>query len=306
MSNSTAAVSGETALVVWDGATETIDMVLTLKGEAADAGWIMPTPAGTAVSLGDKAIFGKLRVATAPRVERTYRYLPSLGVGASGSDRLGGVAPNAVQVTTTEVGPFTVSTLSSTDPEAVNAWLADHAYPTRPALTGTFGDYLSAGWVIQAVKLTSPGGQLVGDLDPLRMSFRTASPVYPIKLSRHARDTQLVTLYLAAPHRMEVATEASDTSYTTPLFAGRVPAGQLGIAALDGDAVYLTAFTQILEPASITGDYTFRQAADDTPYQRVVYEVVDRTWVTGLVVMAIVGVMAVGLVVGTVRALRRR
>ena len=145
------------------------------------------------------------------------------------------------------------------------------------------------------MKLTSPGGQLAGSLDPLRMTFTTSAPVYPIKLSQHARDVQGVTLYIAAAHRMEITREASPGSYVEPVFAGRVVAADLGLTPLDGQDVYLTAFTQILQPSSITDDYTFGRAADDTPYQRVTYQTVDLSWVT--VLSAIVVVLAVMVVV---------
>jgi len=297
ISNSTAAVNAETALITWDGTRETIDMVLLLKGEAADAAWIMPVPQGTVVSLGDRTVFGKLITATAPRVEKQYTFWPSFGL-AGNSAVSGAKAPGGLSVTTSEVGPFTVSTLSGTDPEAVNNWLADHGYPTKPALTATFAEYLADGWSIDAVKLTSPSGQLAGSLDPLRMTFAAAAPVYPIKLSQHARDVQGVTLYIAAAHRMEITREASPGSYVEPIFAGRVAATDLGLKPLDGQDVYLTAFTQILQPSSITGDYLFGRAADDRPYQRVTYETVDMGWVPILgAIVVLVGVAALVVVV---------
>jgi hypothetical protein len=296
ISNSTAAVNAETALITWDGTHETIDMVLLLKGQAADAAWIMPVPQGTVVSLGDRAVFGKLVAATAPRVEKQYTFWPSFGVGDK-SVVSGAQAPGGLSVTTSEVGPFTVSTLSGTDPEAVNTWLADHGYPTKPVLTATFAEYLADGWSIDAVKLTSPGGQLAGSLDPLRMTFTTSAPVYPIKLSQHARDVQGVTLYIAAAHRMEITRQASP-SYVEPVFAGRVVAADLGLTPLDGQDVYLTAFTQILQPSLITDDYAFGRAADDRPYQRVTYETVDMGWVPILgAIVVLVGVAALVVVV---------
>lgn len=296
ISNSTAAVNAETALITWDGTHETIDMVLLLKGQAADAAWIMPVPQGTVVSLGDRAVFGKLVAATAPRVEKQYTFWPSFGVGDK-SVVSGAQAPGGLSVTTSEVGPFTVSTLSGTDPEAVNTWLADHGYPTKPALTATFAEYLADGWSIDAVKLTSPGGQLAGSLDPLRMTFTASAPVYPIKLSQHARDVQGVTLYIAAAHRMEITRQASP-SYVEPVFAGRVVAADLGLTPLDGQDVYLTAFTQILQPSLITDDYAFGRAADDRPYQRVTYETVDMGWVPMLgAIVVLVGVAALVVVV---------
>jgi hypothetical protein len=169
-----------------------------------------------------------------------------------------------------------VSTLSGTDPEAVNTWLADHGYPTKPALTPTFADYLADGWSIDAVKLTSPSGQLAGSLDPLRMTFAATAAVYPIKLSNYAKDVQAVTLYVAAAHRMEITRQASPGTFVEPIFAGRVAASSLGLTP-------------------VTADYQFGRAADDTTYQRVTYQAVDLSWVTLLgaivVVLVVMGVV---------------
>jgi len=64
---------------------------------------------------------------------------------------------------------------------------------------------------------------------------------------------------------------------------------------LDGQDVYLTAFTEILQPGLVTADYQFGPAADDTTYQRVTYQTVDLSWVT--VLGAIVAVLALVAVV---------
>jgi hypothetical protein len=304
ISNSGAAVGAETSLITWDGSTETIDMVMVLDGRADDAAWIMPVPPGTVATLGDRSVFPKLVTATSPRVDKQYTFWPSWGFGSDGTVS-GAQRPGGLSVSTSVVGPFTVSTLSGTDPEAVNTWLDENGYPTRPALTATFGDYLAEGWAIDAVKLTSPGGQLTGSLDPLRMTFATTSPVYPIKLSNYATQMQAVVLYVVATHRMAITQEASPGSYVEPLFAGNVTAADLGLKPLDGKDVYLTAFTQILQPGSVTADYRFGQAEDDTPYQRVTYENVDLSWVTLLGAMVVVLAVMVLVITLSVRRGRR-
>ena len=305
ISNSSAAVGAEVSMLTWDGSTETIDMELLLSGSASDAAWIMPVPPGTAVSLGDRSVFPKLVTATLPRVEKQYTFWPTFGLGGNGAVS-GAQRPGGLTVTTSEVGPFTVSTLSGTDPEAVNAWLSEHGYPTKPALTTTFADYLAQGWSIDAVKLTSPGGTLAGTLDPLRMTFTTSAPVYPIRLSNYATEVQSVFLYIVAAHRMEITREASPGAYVEPIFAGRVAAASLGVTPLDGQDVYLTAFSQTLQPGSVTADYQFGQAADDTGYQRVTYETVDMSWVTILGAIAVVVVATVVVVGLLIRQGRKR
>lgn len=304
ISNSTAAVSTETSLVTWDGSTETIDMGLGISGQASDAAWIMPVPPGTVASLGDRTVFPRLATATLPRVEKRYTFWPSFGFPNSGAVA-GAQRPGGLSVSTSEVGPFTVSTLTGSDPGAVNAWLADHGYPTKPALTPTFASYLDEGWSIDAVKLTSPSGVLTGTLDPLRMTFAATAPVYPIRLSNYAADVQAVTLYVVAAHRMEITREASPGTYVQPIFAGKVPAADLGLTALDGTDVYLTAFSQHLQPGSVTADYEFGRAADDTPYQRVTYETVDLSWVTLLSAMALVIAVTATVVTLSIRRARK-
>lgn len=305
ISNSGAAVGAETSLITWDGSTETIDMVMVLDGRADDAAWIMPVPRGTVATLGDRTVFPKLVTATLPRVEKQYTFWPTLGFGNDGAVS-GAQRPGGLSVSTSEVGPFTVSTLSGTDPEAVNTWLDEHGYPTKPALTTTFADYLAEGWSIDAVKLTSPGGQLSGSLDPLRMTFATTAPVYPIKLSNYAKDVQGVVLYIVAAHRMAITQEASPGSYVEPIFAGTVAAADLGLKPLDGNDVYLTAFSQTLQPGSVTADYQFGRAADDTPYQRVTYETVDLSWVTLLGAIVVVLGLVVVVIALAIRQSRRR
>jgi hypothetical protein len=305
ISNSAAAISAETSLITWDGRTETIDMAMVLDGRAADAAWIMPVPPGTVATPGDRTIFPKLVTATLPRVEKQYTFWPSFGFG-NNSAVSGAQRPGGMSVSTSVVGPFTVSTLSGTDPEAVNTWLDEHGYPARPALTATFADYLADGWAIDAVRLTNPGGQLAGSLDPLRMTFSTTAPVYPIRLSNFAKEVQAVVLYVVAAHRVEITREASPGSYVEPIFAGRVAAADLGVTPIDGQDVYLTAFSQYLNPGSVTADYQFGRARDDTTYQRVTYETVDLSWVTLLGAMVVVlAVMA--LVIGlSIRQGRRK
>lgn len=299
-------VNGETALVWWDGKTEQIDMVLQMQGSMQSAAWIMPTPAGTTLSLGDQAAFPKLAMAVKPRVEQKtrWRLWPRLGVGSGGGDKGGAFpgtqAPGAgLSVQQATIGPFQVATLSATDARDVDRWLSDNGFPSKPQLVPTFQSYLDQKWQIQAAKLVPQADNTAfsNDLPPLRLSFATTQVVYPIKLSHHARTSQQVTLYLAAPHQMAISTQAAATNSLTMTFAGRVPASTVGRSHGLGAAseVYLTAYEGMLQPSEITTDYTFTQTTDQ-PYQRVEYVYVERGhWIGPVALLLAVAALQIGV-----------
>jgi hypothetical protein len=60
-------VSGETAVVVWDGTQETILLRLSTRSEAVTAGLLVPTPTPATVNLGEEQVFTDLAAVTVPR-----------------------------------------------------------------------------------------------------------------------------------------------------------------------------------------------------------------------------------------------
>ncbi|KNX38720.1 DUF2330 domain-containing protein [Luteipulveratus halotolerans] len=298
-SDSGARSSGELGLVQWDGRTETLDLSMVINGRTRDAAWIMPAPKDTRVTLGEKALFDRLKEATKPRVEKRYHYGPDFsfggdGDGAGAGSDAGGAPGAAVSVEgTSTVGPFQVTTLSGTDGSAVNSWLTSHGYPARPDLVPSLQSYLDQGWRLYAVKLTPTAGQLQGELSPLRMTFPAAKPVYPIRLSEHAKDFQSVVVYVAAAHRMDqdLPTAPRDEA------PGVAFARWVDPTLLDptrsypsGQRVFLTKTMTHAAPGQIDADFTYSRAAADTEYQEVEYVDVDRSWVSELAI-AVVGLL---------------
>ena len=286
-------VAKEAAFVWFDGSTEQIDMVLGLQGSVQDAAWIMPVPNHTEVSIGDQKALTQSATDALPeyRTKRVVR-LKSLLFGSDSSGSAAGPTQGArpeskpVEVEkVSTVGPFQVTQLTGTDGSAVAQWLTAHGYPSKPQLAPTFTQYLKQGWRIDAVKLlpVDAGTSLPATWPALRMSFPASGIVYPLVLSKYARIDQEVTLYLAAPHRMEVLAEPAPNTPLRVDFAGRVPASHAGRTEslgeqLDGQpSYYLTVFSRTLTPADITQDVTFRQAPNDEPYRQVYwnYEYVD-------------------------------
>lgn len=266
ITESGASIDGETALIVHDGGTETIDMVMSLDGEASSAAWIMPVPSGTQVSLGNREVFDRLHTITAPKPRYVYDWSPGFGGTAKDRGPIAGAAGVTV-LRTQVVGPFEVTTLDGTSASSVNSWLVDHGYPSREALEPTFQDYLDDGWNIIAVKLV-PGADATllaaEGLDALRMTFATDRPIYPIKLSRHAQVDQRLRLYVAARHRMDASGPTSRPGELLLRFAGTVPGSEIGLG--DGQW-FLTSYQATLFPADINTDIAFARSATDEAYQ---------------------------------------
>ena len=310
-SDSGARSSGELGLVQWDGRTETLDLSMVINGRTRDAAWIMPAPKGTRVTLGEDGLFERLDRATRPRVEKRYDYTPDFSfLGGDGDGASAGAAPGGARVTvegTSTVGPFQVTTLSGTDGAAVNGWLTSHGYPARPDLVPSLQSYLDQGWRLYAVKLTPTAGELQGELSPLRMTFPASKPVYPIRLSEHAKDVQEVVVYLAAAHRMDLDSATAPRGPGSPSvpFARWVSPSLLDPTGSypPGQRTFLTKTTMSAAPGSIHADFTYSKAATDREQQDVTYVDVDRSWVSELAIVAVGLLVLLG---GVWRAVRRQ
>jgi hypothetical protein len=273
-------VSGETAVVVWDGSQETILLRLSTRSEAVTAGLLVPTPTPATVALGDEQVFTDLAAVTVPRTEeRRHLFGPPLLFGGGGGDGASAGGPGGgVQVLdTVDLGPLRATTLSATDARALDGWLEDHGYESSPALQSAVTPYVDEGWSFVAVQLNAVGQTLAGTLPPIAMSFASDEAVYPMRMSSAAEETQQPTVYVLADHRMQ-RTDAVASGSTRPdvAFAGRLSPGEVTSPALQGwlsTTPYLTATSQWLpDPAQIVADFTFARAASDAPYQRVLYD----------------------------------
>lgn len=288
---SRAKVNAETAIVHFDGSTETIDMILSLDRSMREAAWLMPTPRDTTLGLGDTKHFEALDRASAPRYDRQGSFvlsLDALTAGAAGGPPASTQAPVQVEKVS-DIGPFRVTTLSGSDPEAVTRWLTEQGYPTKPGIIPVLGDYLDDDWVIQAVKLlpATEGRSLPRNLTPLRMSFATTSPVYPIKLSSQATTWQALRLYVISPTPLTIGRQAADDQPLGVEFAGRVPASSVGRS---GDDLWLVTYAGSLRPEAITTDYTFTTDPSPQPYQRVIHS--GREWGALLVGLSLIVIVA--------------
>ncbi|WP_371403160.1 DUF2330 domain-containing protein [Kribbella sp. NBC_00662] len=262
---------GESALVQYAGGTEKITLSMAINGTSKKAAWIMPVPAAAKVELGDDQLFYRLDQLTRPKIvyKKTYWPFRDLGIMGNARDSAGAPAPGSgVDVRQQMVlGPFAVARLSGSTGTAVTDWLRTNGYVVPATLAANLTPYLTEKWEIVAVKLAPKrdGESLSGSTPPLRLTFASERIVYPMRLSKGATNSQTVTVYVAAEHRVD-ATKLPDAAVKPELlFAGRVEDD-----ALTTPANFLTAYTATYrEPSRITDDFTFAPAATDAEYQRV-------------------------------------
>ena len=258
-------------------------------------------------------MFEELGRLTAPRVEYRDAWWPTfswLSAGAPGSAETAG-APRGAGVNVLgrqRIGPFDVTRLAADDPTALAKWLADKGFPHPDGLDENLRPTSqTAGRSSRSSScLPKSGESLTGDLQPLRLSFRSDAVVYPMRLSRSATTPQTVDLYLLADHRMDPRAVPVAGQQPSLEFAGQVERADVSpaLAAYFGDGAFLTRWNDhIGEPASIDGDYVFEQATSDTTYQQVIYRTRDRGDLTGLILLM---ALVAGAVVIAVVLVRRR
>ncbi|MFI9207112.1 DUF2330 domain-containing protein [Streptomyces sp. NPDC053253] len=274
-------VDREESAVHWDGGTETVVMRFRVHGNARRAAWIMPVPARADVSLGDPALFDALDRLTEPEQRDRFHFWPRGGdwpFSDAYGDGAGAAAPPGAGagvgvVGRERLGPFDVARLTATDPDALGDWLRANGFELPERLTGALRPYVDRKWEYVAVRLApeEKDAVLYGELTPLRIAFASPELVYPMRLSRLAKNAQTLGLHILADHRMEPRSPIGGDSPEVT-FAGRIDAPEGAVAGLAGSGpTYLTALEQRFpRPDRIDDDHHLRAVAD-TPYREVVY-----------------------------------
>lgn len=263
-------VSGENAIVRWDGTREEIVMSMTVTSSRKDAALLLPTPAPATVQLGDASWYEMLARTSAPEPRYVDDWWPDHLIALGGmAGAPPGERPDVAVHGESDVGPYHVASLSARDPKALARWLKANGYRLKPRVAAELGWYVRRNWRYTAVKLRATGDEdeLSGALPPLRFRFATGSPVYPMRMSHAITADQSVRLYVLTPHRM--AARSGGIPFATS-YASRVgrQAGSGSVRGLFADGTtYLTTLDGTATPGAVTGDVRFGRVTD-TAYRR--------------------------------------
>ncbi|WP_194521742.1 DUF2330 domain-containing protein [Cellulosimicrobium sp. JZ28] len=305
------AVSHETAVLQWDGTTETMLVELSTLSNAPEVGLLLPTPAPAQVALADPQVFRELDELTRPRaVVSDTRWWPELGFG-SGADAVAGAGVTVLDEV--RLGPLDVTTLGASDAGALDAWLTERGFQLPETIRTALTPYVGEGWSFVAARLApEEAAAFDGTLQPLRVTFPSGSLVYPMRMSAVAEDPQSTRTYVLADHRVDRVDPTAEAQEPTVRFAGRLDPADVAseeLAALLAAGGFVTAHEQVFtEPATqIVSDFSFAPAAADvafTPTYAVVAEKRIGPFFAGPV-LAFAGVLALAALV-VWRGRRRR
>jgi hypothetical protein len=224
-----AEVNDETGLVIDQPGSEEIILSLDLESRSDErAAVVLPVPGDpevAALEKGDPLAY--LALATQPPVE--------VGSSAGGSDgATAGAAPPVEVIGREEIGGYDVTRLASNYRQALDTWLDENGYAVPDGAEPIFASYIRQGWKFVAIRLAPDSD---GRLKPLRVSFKTDIPVYPMRLSQLSSRPIDLTLYTLADGQRQV--EGLETAYSGPV-SGLEPAPPPELADLFAEGSYVT------------------------------------------------------------------
>ncbi len=307
------------AIVVYDGARETLVLQTAYEGDSSDFAWVIPVPALlSSEDIGTIAadIFNDLYYLTEPAAYGYYGYRAQGLCGCSSggeSQRFGSVKVWE----TLQVDDYEVTTLSTEDSSDLEAWLNANGYAFPSGHQDELDYYVDKSWFFVAAKINpaagdkgnaeaGPPGFGGGDREegeemrPLRLSFTTPEPTYPLRISEVSSQGEVeVLLYVIAHHRITPTNYNCAEVQLTSAFRGgdfpayyeeqfrsslaRAGAGSLLVEyagmlptylvnahgadlGVDGDKFYITRLRSYLTPDDMPEDVIMTQAATDDEF----------------------------------------
>lgn len=154
------------AIIYFHNGEEDLIISPAYQGAVEQFAWIVPVPSRPKVEIMPGDLFGELLDYTGPLA-------PS--------------SPGEVAVLERKiVGDYDVSVLSASGSAGLTQWLSDNRYNVPEKAAKPLQNYIDKGWTFVACKVADPKaerGLRAGILKPLRLTFRTNRPIYPLKLS---------------------------------------------------------------------------------------------------------------------------
>lgn len=303
-------VASESAVVAWDPATRTQHFVRraafnATAGEGAqvrDFGFLVPTPTRPELAEADDRAFEELAKVTAPKTEKRPRPSGGCGFGCGSASKSDGSSVEVLEEK--RVGGYDAKVLKATDAEALAAWLREHEYESRPALTAWLKPYVEKGWIVTAFKIArapdSPAGRVVGT-SAVRMSFKADAPFFPYSEpedARSAKTRRLLRVFVLSDTKVDGRKEGKGDWGGKVVWAGKLTTEQaqelaplLKIPGYKVDAsTWVTEFEDPSSPRPGDADVTFAPHPNQDPVERptrIVYALrSDATGKAGFAVLA--------------------
>src|SRR5678815_1890107 len=180
----------QTVVILWDPETKTEHFIrqVSFKSDAADIGFLIPTPNEPELAESGNEAFPFLAKVTAPEIKTVARSREGSGCGCSGDKAVKAVAlaekEDVTVLSEKLVAGFNAQVLEATSAAALVAWLKDHGYEFSPEVEAWVKPYVDQGWKITALKVAKDETKKEDkqfSAAALRLSFKTDRPLFPYR-----------------------------------------------------------------------------------------------------------------------------
>lgn len=185
----------QTVILIWDPVSKMEHFIrqASFKSEAADFGFLIPTPNQPELEESANDVFKFLGKLTAPEVVTRHHWRePSIGCGESAPATA--AQKSAVRVLDEKlVAGFHAVVLEASSAGALVKWLTEHGYVLSAEIEAWAKPYVDASWKITALKVARQPGEKRQDVDAsaLRLSFKTDRPLFPYREPDYKNASQL-------------------------------------------------------------------------------------------------------------------
>ncbi len=272
----------QAACILWDEDAGRQELILQVAyefyGVPEEFAWIVPLPGPPTLGAVTETPFPAFYELTKLRTRK--RRVECLTTSQVMSDAM---APTDVEVIAEEtVGIYETLVIAASDAgallDSLSSWGFLHS-ENEQFVEETLQFYVDKSWYFVAMRTDSipgdPGehGHHRGVLDPIRLSFDTDEPVYPMRISQlSSMSRSKVDLFVVAAHRMEC-------EGLTALYANAINAGELrairhrypALASLIGEGDFVTRLSGSVPYGDMADDFSLHRALVDDEYLRIRY-----------------------------------
>ena len=226
------------AIVAFDDGHQTLILQTAYEGDPAEFAWVIPVPdllGSGDISTVSATIFDDLYLLTEPSAYGYYGYNAQFLIGCSS-----GSEPDEFRTVrvwdTLQVDDYEVAILSAGQSADLSDWLAANGYAFPDGHDNELDYYVDKSWFFVAVKMNpaverppnmgGDYGEGTQEMKPLALSFDTAEPVYPLRISAvSSKDEVEVLVYVVSRHRMAASSyHTEEVRLTSPFEGGDFPA----------------------------------------------------------------------------------
>jgi len=295
----------QTVIMLWDAARQRQHFIrqASFKSDAADVGFIVPSPSRPELAESGNEAFPRLMEITAPIIRS------SGGSGCGCAVKSSVVRSSSVRVIEEKrVAGFDATVLTAESGADLTEWLKDHGYAFSPEVAEWAQPYLGGAWHFTALKVAKSGGAQDIKAGALRLSFQTDRPLFPYREPESAAaaaklgtSDRLLRIYFIAEAKYRAGVAGKEWSGRVAwsnaiTYARPALLADLKLPASTGPANWwLTEFEDRWPYAKAAGDVYFVRDSDQKTKSRP-----DITSHAGHDV-AMVAIVALGLLRTTVR-----